>query len=325
MKAIVCTGYGSPDVLKLEEVGKPRPKNKEVLIKVYASSVNSWDWEIVQGTPFVNRLIGLFKEKKILGADVAGRVVEVGKKVKDLKVGDEVFGDLSHCGWGGFGQYVCAKENILALKPVSIPYDEAASLPQAGVLALQGLFHKGQHIQEGQKVLINGAGGGVGTFAVQIAKSYGAQVTGVDTTGKLDMVRSIGADFCIDYTKEDFTKNGCLYDMIIDVHMCRSIFEYKRSLSANGTYVVIGGSNNRIMEAMFLGPLLSVLGRKKMGLLLHWPKKKDLDFIKELVVAGKVKPVIDRRYPLSEVSESIKYFSQGQVKGKIIITVDNEE
>jgi len=253
VKAIVYTKYGPPDVLELKEVEKPTPKDNEVLIKVHAASVNSWDWDLLRGTPFLNRLGGLLKPKyKILGADIAGRVEAVGRNVKRFQPGDEVFGDLSECGWGGFAEYVCARENALALKPASMTFEEVAAVPQAAVMALQGLRDKGQ-IQPGQKVLINGAGGGVGTFAVQIAKSFGAEVTGVDSTRKLDMMRSIGADQVIDYTREDFTKSGQRYDLILDVVAYRSIFDYKRALSPKGIYVFVGGSMAAAFQAVFLG------------------------------------------------------------------------
>jgi NADPH:quinone reductase-like Zn-dependent oxidoreductase len=221
---------------------------------------------------------------------------------------------------GGFAEYVCARENVLAPKSASMTYEQAAAVPQAAVLALQGL-RKGQ-IQPGQKVLINGAGGGVGTFAVQIAKSFGAEVTGVDSTRKLDMVRSIGADQVIDYTQEDFTQSGQRYDLILDVAAYHSIFDYKRALSPRGIYVMVGGSTARIFQAMFLGPLISMTGSKKMGILMHKPNK-DLAFMKELFEAGKVVPVIDGRYPLSEVPEALRYFGEGHAKGKIVITVEH--
>jgi NADPH:quinone reductase-like Zn-dependent oxidoreductase len=323
MKAIVYERYGPPDVLQLKEVKKPTPKDNEVLIKVHAASINSWDWELLRGKPFVNRLLfGLLKPKiKILGADIAGRVEAVGRNVKQFQPDDEVFGDLCECGWGGFAEYVCARENTLALKPASMTFEEVAAVPQAAAMALQGLRDKGQ-IQSGQKVLINGAGGGVGTFAVQIAKSFGAEVTGVDSTKKLDMLRSIGADQVIDYTQEDFTKSGQRYDLILDVAAYHSIFDYKRALSPKGIYVMVGGSSARIFQAIFLGPLISKTGSKKLGILAHKPNK-GLDFMKELFEAGKVVPVIDRRYPLSEVPEALRYFGEGHAKGKIVITVDH--
>jgi NADPH:quinone reductase-like Zn-dependent oxidoreductase len=323
MKAIVFTKYGSPDFLELKEVEKPTPKDNEVLVKVHAASINSWDWELLRGTPFANRLIfGLLKPKiKILGADMAGRVEAVDKNVKQFQPDDEVFGDISGCGWGGFAEHVCARENALALKPTSVTFEEAAAVPQAALLALQGLRYKGQ-IQPGQKVLINGAGGGAGTFAVQIAKSFGAEVTGVDSTKKLDMMRSIGADQVIDYTQEDFTKNEQRYDLILDVAAYHSIFDYKRALSPKGIYVMVGGSMAQVFQVMFLGPWISMTGSKKMGLLMHKPNK-GLAFMKELLEAGKILPVIDRRYPLSEVPEALRYYGEGHVNGKVVITLEH--
>ncbi len=321
MKAIVYTKYGPPDVLELKEVAKPAPKDNEVLVKVHAASINDWDWGLLRGTPFVNRLLfGLLKPKiKTIGCDIAGRVEEVGRNVKQFSPGDDVFGDLSGCGFGGFAEYVCARENAFVLKPASMTFEEVAAVPQAAVLALQGLRDKGQ-IQPGQKVLINGAGGGAGTFAVQIAKSFGAEVTGVDSTRKLDIMRSIGADHVIDYTQEDFTKNGQRYDWILDFAAHHSIFDYKRALSPKGIYVMVGGSGSSFSQAMFLGPLISMTTSKKMGVLMHKPNK-DLAFMKELFEAGKVKPVIDKRYPLSEVPEALRYFGEGHARGKVVITL----
>jgi NADPH:quinone reductase-like Zn-dependent oxidoreductase len=323
MKAIVYAKYGTTDVLKLKEVEKPTPKDNEVRIKVHAASVNSWDWDLLRGIPYLVRLGGLLKPKyNILGADIAGRIEAVGRDVKLFLPGDEVFGDISGCGWGGFAEYVCADENALTLKPASMTFEEAAAMPQTAVLALQGLRDKGR-IQKGQKVLINGAGGGVGTFAVQIAKSFGAEVTGVDNTSKLAMLLSLGADQVIDYTQEDFTQHGQHYDLILDVVGNRSIFDYKRSLSPNGTYVMVGGSMARIFQVMFLGAWISMIGSKKMGILIHKPNKNDQNFMKELFEAGKVVPVIDRRYPLSEVAEALRYLGEGHPKGKVVIRVEH--
>ena len=321
MKASVYTKYGPPDGLQLKEVEKPTSKDNEVLVKVHAASVNAWDWDLLRGRPFLARLtIGLLKpKKKILGCDIAGRVEAVGRNVKLFQPGDEVFGDISGCGWGGFAEYVCASENALALKPSGMTFDEAAAVPQAAVLALQGLRYKSQ-IQPGQKVLINGAGGGAGTFAVQIAKSFGAEVTGVDSTSKLDLMRSIGADHVIDYMQEDFTQNGQRYDRIVDMAAHHSTFDYKRALSSKGIYGVIGGSTPRILQTVFMGSWISLIGSKKMGLVLHKPNQ-DLAFMIELFEAGKVVPVIDRRYPLSEVAEALRYFGEGRAEGKIVITV----
>jgi len=323
MKAIVYTKYGPPEVLQLKEVEKPTPKDNEVLVKVHAASVNPLDWHLMRGEPFLVRLMvgGLLKpKKKILGADIAGRVEAVGRNVKEFQSGDEVFGGN---GVGGFAEYVCVIENSLALKPANISFEEAAAVPVAALTALQGLRDKGQ-IQPEQKVLINGAGGGVGTFAVQIAKSFGAQVTGVCSTRKLDMVRSIGADQVIDYTGEDFTRNGQRYDLILDAAAYRSISDYKRALSPKGIYVLVGGSMALMFRVMFVGPWLSMTGSKKMRTVMTKINKKDLALMKELLEAGKVIPVIDRRYSLSEVPEAIEYLEEGHAQGKVVITVQGQ-
>jgi NADPH:quinone reductase-like Zn-dependent oxidoreductase len=322
MKAIAYTEYGSPDVLELIEIAKPTPKDDEVLIKVHAASVNSGDLHLLRADPFLTRLYsGLLKPKyKILGADIAGQVEEVGKNVKQFKPGDEVFGDLSACSWGGFAEYVCARENALVLKPAKISYEAAAAVPMAAVTALQGLRGKGK-IQSGQKVLINGASGGVGTFAVQIAKSFGAEVTAVCSTGNMDMARSIGADHVIDYTQEDFTQNDHRYDLILAANGYHSISDYKRVLTSQGTYVMTGGSMDQLSQAMFQGPWISMTGKQKMGNLLAKPNHEDLAFIKELLEAGKVKPVIDRSYPLAEIPQALKYLEGGHAKGKVVIKV----
>jgi NADPH:quinone reductase-like Zn-dependent oxidoreductase len=324
MKAIVYTKYGPPDVLELKEVDKPTPSDDEVLVKVHAASVNHTDWYLVTGEPFVARLwSGLLEPKnKIPGGDIAGRVEAVGANVEQFQPGDEVFGDKAGSGWGGFAEYVCVPENELALKPASITFEEAAAVPQAAVSALQGLRDEGQ-IQLGQKVLINGASGGVGTFAVQIAKSFGAEVTGVCSTRKLDMVRSIGADQVIDYTQEDFTKSGQLYDLIVATGGYHPISDYKRSLSPKGIYVMIGGSTAQKLQAFLLGPLISMTGSKKIRSLNGKPNQKDLVFMNELLEDGKVVPVIDRRYPLSEVAEAFRYFGEGHARGKVVITVEH--
>ena len=321
MKAVVYAEYGSPDVLRLKDVAKPTPKDDEALVNVRAASVNSWDWDLLRGRPYLARVGALRRPKhEILGADIAGRVEAVGRNVQQLRPGDEVFGDISGCGWGGFAEYVCARERALAPKPASMTFEEAAAVPQAAVLALQGLRDKGR-IRSGHRVLINGAGGGVGTFAVQIAKSFGADVTGVDSARKLDTLRAIGADRVIDYAREDFTKNGQRYDLILDVVARRSIFDYQRALRPNGRFVVVGGATARILQVAVLGPVLSRTSGKNMGLLLHRPSMEDLEVVKELVEEGKVAPVIDRRYPLSEVPEALRYFGEGHVQGKVVVTV----
>jgi len=325
MKAIVYEEYGSPDVLELREVEKPTPKDDEVLIKVYAVSVNSADVHLLRADPFMIRLSsGFLKPKnKIIGADIAGRVEAVGRNVKQFRQGDEVFGDISGCGFGGFAEYVCAYENALVKKPANMSFEEAAAVPMAAVTALQGLRSKGQ-IQPGQKVLINGASGGVGLFAVQIAKAFGAEVTAVCSTRNVDIVRSIGADHVIDYTQEDFTQNGHRYDLILAVNGYHPISDYRRVLTPQGTYVMSGGATAQMFEAMLQGPWISMTGSQKMGNLLAKPNKEDLAFVKELIEAGKVKPVIDRCYPLSEVPEAIRYLEEGHAKGKVVISVAQE-
>jgi NADPH:quinone reductase-like Zn-dependent oxidoreductase len=327
MKAIVSTKYGSPDVLNLEEIEKLAPKDNEVLVKVHAASVNAADWHLLRADPFLVRLMGfgLLRPKyKILGADVAGRVEAVGTNVSQFQPGDEIFGDLSGDGFGSFAEYVCATEDVLALKPADTSFEEAAAVPLAAVTALQGLRNKAQ-VRQGQKVLINGASGGVGTFAVQIAKSFGAEVTGVCSTSKVDMVRSLGADHVIDYTQEDFTKNGQHYDLILAANGYHPISDYKRALGPEGTYVMTGGSGAQMFQSMTLGPILSMNGNKKLGNLLKKPNKKDLVVLKELLEAGKITPVIDRSYPLSEVPEAMRYLEEGRAQGKVMITMEHED
>jgi NADPH:quinone reductase-like Zn-dependent oxidoreductase len=324
MKAIVYTHYGSPDVLQLTEVARPTPQDHEVLVHVHAASVNAAELHLLRGKPFLMRFMGfgLLKPKHtILGAAMAGRVEAVGRNVTQFQPGDEIFGDLSNCGWGAFAEYVCAREDALAFKPANVTFEEAAAVPLAAVTALQGLRAKGQ-IKLGQQVLIHGAGGGVGTFAVQIAKAFGAEVTAVCSTRNVDMVRSLGADHVIDYMHDDFTKNGQRYDFIFAVNGYRSIFDYKRALSPKGVYVMIGGSNAHLFQAMLLGPVISMIGRQKMGSMgVAKPNQKDLVFTKELLEAGKVIPVIDRRYPLGETAEALRYLEKGHAKGKVVITV----
>lgn len=319
MKAIVYKKYGGPGVLQIEEIEKPFPEDDEVLVKVFAVSINDWDAGLLAGD-FVNRLLnGLLKPKrKVLGSDIAGRVESVGKNIKQFKPGDEVYGDLSGR-WGGFAEYVCAPENALALKPAAMSFEQAAAIPQAGMLAVQGLLDKGQ-IQAGQKILINGAGGGVGTFAIQIAKLYNAEVTGVDSQPKLDMLRSMGFDHVIDYTREDFTKNGQRYDLVLDVKTNRSVFDYTRALSPNGVYVTVGGSMARLLQALVFGWWISMIHKKHIRI-VALKLNKDLGYMNELFEAGKIKPVIDGPYRLGEVAEAFRIFSKGEHKGKIVITI----
>jgi NADPH:quinone reductase-like Zn-dependent oxidoreductase len=321
MQAIINTHYGSPDVLQLTEVATPTPTDDEVLIKVQAVSVNRSDWENLTGKPLYARIWGLLKPRSsILGSDVAGRVVVAGGKHRQFQVGDEVFGEM----WnyhGGFAEYVCTDGAAWALKPSSLTFEQAAAIPQAGVIAAQGI-REYRHVQPGQHVLVNGAGGGAGSFAVQLAKLDGAEVTGVDTTGKLDFVRSLGADHVMDYTREDFTKTGHRYDLILDVVAHRSVFAYRRALKPNGRYFMVGGSMATLFQILLLGPLMSRATGKHIRVLAVQRTQRDLLAITELCTEGKVIPFIDRQYPLREVPEALRYLGEGRAKGKIVITVD---
>ena len=321
MKAMVYRQYGPPEVLKPEEVAKPDPKDDEVLIKVRASSVTFGDLAGVTGEPFIARIsLGLRAPKfPILGKDVAGIVEAVGAGVKGFKPGDEVFGDLSESGWGAYAEYVAAPETVLVRKPANITFEAAGGVPESAVVALQGLRMKGG-IRPGQKVLVYGASGGIGTFAVQIAKSYDTEVTGVCSTRNLEMVRALGADKVIDYTKEDFTQNGNQYDLILATAGYRSLFDYKRALAPGGRYVATGGEMKQIFQPMLFGPLLSSGGRKITSLAMK-PDTQDLDDVRELIEAGKVVPVIDRCFPLEELPDALEYYAQGRSRGKVVITV----
>lgn len=319
MKAIVYEKYGTPDVLQLKEVAKPVPGEDEVLVKVHAASINDWDLGLLYGD-FINRMLnGLRKPRRnILGSDIAGKIETVGKKVKRFKAGDDVYGDLSGQ-WGGFAEYVCAPEKSLSLKPAAMSFEEAAAIPQAAMLAVQGLIDKGK-IKQAQKVLINGAGGGVGTFAIQIAKLYGAEVTGVDKATKLEMLRSIGFDHVIDYTKEDFTKNGKAYDLILDAKTNRSAFDYARSLNRNGVYVTVGGSIGHLLQVLILAPLIRMIQSKHLRIVALKPNK-DLAFMNDLFEKGKVRTVIDGPYRLDQLGEAFRHFAKADHLGKIVITI----
>jgi len=313
--------YGTPDVLELRDVAKPTPKADEVLIRVHAASVNDWDWGLLQGTPFVNRVVsGLFTPKvRILGGDIAGRVEAVGGDVEAFEPGDEVYGDLCMSGFGAFAEYACAPEACLAHKPPRMTFEQAAAIPQAGMLAVQGLMDVGR-IRSGQKLLLNGAGGGVGTFALQMAKLYDVEVTAVDKRGKLEMLRAMGADHVIDYLEEDFTEGGKCYDLILDVKTTRSPFAYARALNPNGTYVTVGGNTSRLLQAVILRPLLSRLHNKHMRVVTLKPNKH-LGYMNELFDAGKLVPVIEGPYELADVPEALRFFGTGDYKGKIIVTM----
>jgi len=325
MRAIVYTKYGPPDVLQFTEVAKPTPKDDEVLIRIRAASVNALDWRLMRGAPYIVRILFGLRKPTIVrpgraGRDVAGQVEAVGRNVTQFKPGDEVFGVCL----GAFAEYACAVEDKLALKPANISFEDAAAVPVAAISALQGLRDKGR-IQRGQKVLVDGASGGVGTFAVQIAKSFGAEVTTVCSTRNVDTARSIGADHVIDYTREDFTQSGRRYDLIIAANAYHSIFEYRRALSQDGIYVMAGGGWAQILQAVLLGPLLSLIGRKKMCLFMANINRKDLVVLKDLLEAGKIVPVIDRRYPLRDVAEALRYLEEGHARGKVVISMEHGE
>jgi NADPH:quinone reductase-like Zn-dependent oxidoreductase len=323
VKAIVRTTYGSPDVLDLKEVDMPVVGDDGVLVRIHAASLNAADLDYLYGRPMLTRMgTGLRKPKnRGLGLDATGVVEAVGKDVSRFKPGDEVFGDLTEFGYGAFAEYACAPERAWALKPPGMTFEAAATIPQAAILAVQGL-RGGAGIKPGSRVLINGASGNVGPFALQIAKALGAHVTGVCSTDKVDFVRGLGADDVLDYTQEDYTQGGQRYDWIVDVAGNRSILQIRHALRPGGVYVMVGGPTSRIFQALFLGPLMSLVGSRKMGLLLWWKpfNSTDLATLVELIETGKLTPVIDRRYPLDEVVTALRYLDEGRARGKIVIT-----
>jgi NADPH:quinone reductase-like Zn-dependent oxidoreductase len=324
MQAMIYTEYGSPDVLKLAEVAAPTPGDDDVLIHIYAASLNAGDRILLRGDPFMVRFTaGLRKPKhQILGADVAGRVAAVGCNVTQFQVGDAVFGDLSDSGYGAFAEYVAAPAHAVALKPARMTFAEAAAVPSAAITALQGLRDQAQ-IQPGQRVLINGASGSVGTYALQIAKALGAEVTAVCSTQHVDRVRSLGADHVIDYRLEDYTQNH-QYDVILDAAAYRSLAENQRALAPKGVYVLVGGSGGRFLEAMVLGPWRSKKTGQRFRTFVKHPTQQDLMFVKELLEAQSIAPVIDRCYPLGEAAEALRYLGTHQARGKIVITMGQE-
>ena len=318
MKAFVYEKYGSPDVLRLTEVTTPAPTDDQIRIKIHAVSINGSDREGLIGKPLYARIGGL-PGNTILGSDIAGRVEAVGKNNTEFQVGDEIFGEIP--GYrGGFAEYVCTRGRTMAKKPAGMTFEEAAAIPQAGVIALQAIREKGG-VQPGQKVLINGAGGSAGTFAVQLARLYGAEVTGVDNTGKLEFLRSLGADHVIDYTREDFTKNKNQYDLILDVIAHHSIFAYARALKPNGTGFFVGGSVAVLFQILLLGPLIKKTANKNVNILMVSQNRKDLVAITELCEAGKVRPVIDGKYSFNEIPQAMRHVSEGHARGKVVITM----
>jgi 2-desacetyl-2-hydroxyethyl bacteriochlorophyllide A dehydrogenase len=311
MKAVVYEKSSSPDVLVIREVEKPVPNDNEVLVKIVAVSINAADYRSMR--------MGIIPKRKIFGADIAGRVEAAGKNIEKFKVGDEVFGDISGSGFGGFAEYVAVPESALAMKPARVSHEVAAALPMAALTALQGLRDQG-NIQPGQKVLIYGAGGGVGTFAVQLAKTFGAEVTAVCSTRNVDLALSLGADHVIDYTREDFAESGKQYDLILGINGNRPLTVYKRALTPRGIFVMVGGSLSQVVKTMLFGKFMS-LGGKKMRFLAAKPGPKDLALVIKLVEEGKIKPVIDRRYPLDETAKAMQYLSEGHACGKVVIEV----
>jgi NADPH:quinone reductase-like Zn-dependent oxidoreductase len=321
MEAIILKEYGLPNVLEIGEVAKPVPNEEEVLVKIHSASINDWDWGLVRGKPFVIRLFfGLKKPKiNIPGVDISGKIEAVGDNVSSFKIGDGIYCDLSECGFGGFAEYVCVPEKYLSKKPSNISYNDASALPHAGLLALQGLVDKGK-VKSGQRILINGAGGGVGTLGLQILKPYDVNVTGVDSDEKLDLMKSLGFDCVMDYKKVDFTDTGEKYDLILDTKSYRSVFKVARSLKKNGRYITMGGSMVRLLEIALLGPLISLFTGKKLSVLIHEPNK-GLDQISKLVEKGQIQPVVDGPYEFDEIPGLIQYFGEGKHRGKIVIEI----
>jgi len=318
MKTVVYEKYGSPDVLHIREIPKPVPADDQILVKIHAVSINGSDREGLIGKPLYARL-GRLPYNNILGSDISGVVEDVGRNNSEFNVGDEVFGELP--GYhGGFAEYACLRGITLAKKPNSLSFEEAAAIPQGGVIAFNGIIKQGQ-VQTGQKVLINGAGGSSGTFAVQIAKLHGAEVTGVDNTHKLDFLRSLGADRVIDFSREDFTKSGERFDLILDLIAHRSAFAYTRALNPNGTYFFTGGSVATLFQILFLGPLIRRMTKKNIRLLMVPQNREDLVAITGFVESSKIRIVIDRMYSFNEIPEAIRYVSDGYAKGKVVIKV----
>ena len=321
MKAVVMERYGTPDVLEVRDVPIPTPKANEVLVRVHAASINDWDWGLLQGASLIDRMMsGLFTPKvQILGCDIAGRVEAVGEEVESFQPGDEVYADLCASGFGAFAEYACVPAASVARKPPGMTFEQAAAIPQAGMLAWQGLVDRGR-IQSGQKLLLNGAGGGVGTFAVQIARLYDVEITAVDKPGKLEMLRALGADHVIDFLEEDFTAGDKRYDLILDVKTDRSPFAYIRALNPGGTYVTVGGSLPRLLQALVLGPIISWLYGKHVRIVALKPNK-DLARMNELFASGKLLPVLEGPYGLADLPAAFRLFGSGDHKGKIVVRV----
>jgi len=323
VRAIVYREYGPPDVLRVETAIKPAPKADEVLVRINATSLNLSDWEILTGRPLYARVYGLLKPRiRTLGTDIAGVIEVVGNKVTRFKTGEAVFGDIFET-FGGLAEYVCVPEKLLTAKPANLSFAEAAALPQAACIALQGIRDVGK-VKAGQQVLINGGGGGSGSFAIQFAKLYGAEVTAVDNSEKLETMRALGADHVIDYTREDFTRNGRQYDMIFDLAAYHSMFDYRRSLKSGGVYAMVGGGMSSLWQLLFIGMPLNLFGRKRMSM-LALKNNQGLNEIASLVEAGKVKPVIDKCFPLEQAADALRYLGAGHARGKVVVTMRKTE
>jgi NADPH:quinone reductase-like Zn-dependent oxidoreductase len=325
MKAILLKKYGLPDVLEIGEVPKPIPNDQEALVRIHSTSINDWDWGLVRGKPFLIRLFfGLIKPKiKIPGVDISGKIEALGPRVNSFKIGDEVYCDLSESGLGAFAEYVCVPEKTLYKKPHNINHIEASALPHAGILALQGLVEMGK-VKPGQHILINGAGGGVGTLGIQILKPYKVKVSGVDSSEKLDLMKSLGFDHVMDYTNVDFTKQKEKYDLILDTKSNRSVFKYAKSLKRNGSYITIGGSMYRMFEILLIGSLISIFTKKRLRVLSLKPNI-GLERISKLVEKGKLKPLVEGPYEFEKIPDLIQYFGEGKHKGKIVIEIVNSQ
>jgi NADPH:quinone reductase-like Zn-dependent oxidoreductase len=324
MKAVVLRDYGPPEQLQLQEVRKPVPGDTEVLVRVRAASANAGDWHVMRADPFIVRFVagGILKPKNlILGSDIAGRVEAVGKAVDRFQPGDEVFGNLAESGFGAFAEYACAPEEALVRKPERVSFEDAAAVPVAALAALQGLRDKGR-IAAGDRVLVNGASGGVGTFAVQIAKALGAHVTGVCSTANVDLVRAIGADDVLDYTRQDVTRSGKFFDVILDAAAFRPVSDYLRILAPEGRYVMVGGATRRMLQTMLRGPLVRLRSKRRLEFLLSRSNARDLARLRDLVATGAIAPVIDRRFDLHEVPDAMRYLEAGRSRGKVVIRVD---
>ena len=319
MKAVVYDRYGPPENLRLEEIPIPKPKKQEVLVRIHATALNASDIEFLTANPSYVRTWGLFRPKyRVLGSDISGVVKEIGQKVSKFQIGDEVFGDIIFC-FGGFAEYVCVPENLLVKKPDGLSHEEAATLPQSGLTSLQGLREKGK-IKGGEQVLINGGGGGSGSFAIQLAKMWGTEVTGVDKSEKFDFMESLGADHVIDYSENDFTKAGKQYDLILDFVSTHSPFALRKVLKQTGRYVLVGGATNQILKILLLGWIISKFSSKSIGMLAY-EANQYLEELADFVMSGKIKPIIDRRYSLDETKSAMQYLYEGKTKGNLVINV----